>query len=72
MRGTGDEKAGRKAIHIVNAWCSGNKMILGQVEDRAYHFGSVKTLAEYVEGVRKHWGVESTHCKIKMKITCLI
>jgi len=42
MRGTGDEKAGGKAIHIVNAWCSGNKMILGQVEDRAYHFGSVK------------------------------
>lgn len=195
MCGTADEKAGKKAIHIVNAWCSGNKMILGQVktddksneitavpelldmlfikgcivtvdamntqkdtvkkivkekkadyvvalkenhptmydevkeyfeneeknnfenekiesyrtiekghgrieeriyyystdinwmdarkdwekmngigmvirkveekgnkrEERAFHFGSIKTVAEYAEGVRKHWGVESTH-----------
>lgn len=30
-------------------------------EERAFHFGSVKTVAEYAEAVRKHWGVESMH-----------
>lgn len=32
-----------------------------KTEERAFHFGSVTTVAEYAEGVRKHWGVESTH-----------
>lgn len=30
--GTADKKKGKKAIHIVNAWCSSNKMIMGQVK----------------------------------------
>jgi predicted transposase YbfD/YdcC len=30
-------------------------------EERAFHFGSIKTVGEYAEAVRKHWGVESTH-----------
>lgn len=30
--GTADKKKGKKPIHIVNAWCSSNKMILGQVK----------------------------------------
>jgi predicted transposase YbfD/YdcC len=30
-------------------------------EERAFHFGSVKTAGEYAEAVRKHWGIESTH-----------
>lgn len=32
-----------------------------KTEERAFHFGSVKTVKEYAEGVRKHWGVESAH-----------
>lgn len=32
-----------------------------KTEERAFHFGSVKTVADYAEGVRKHWGVESAH-----------
>lgn len=32
MRGTEDKNIGKKAIHIVNAWCSENKMVLGQVK----------------------------------------
>lgn len=31
-RGTAEEKRGKKAIHIVSAWCSSNRMILGQVK----------------------------------------
>jgi len=30
--GTADKKKGKKPIHIVNAWCSSNKMVLGQVK----------------------------------------
>ena len=30
-------------------------------QERALHFGSVGTVIEYSEAVRKHWGVESTH-----------
>lgn len=30
--GTADQKKGKKPIHIVNAWCSSNKMVLGQVK----------------------------------------
>lgn len=32
-----------------------------RTEEKAFHFGSVTTVTEYAEGVRKHWGVESTH-----------
>lgn len=32
MCGTANQKAGKKAVHIVSAWCSGNKLILGQVK----------------------------------------
>jgi predicted transposase YbfD/YdcC len=32
MRGTGSKKAGKKAVHIVSAWCSSNKLVLGQVK----------------------------------------
>jgi hypothetical protein len=31
MRGTADRRAGKKAINIVSAWCSGDKLVLGQV-----------------------------------------
>lgn len=30
--GTGDKKKGKKPIHLVSAWCSSNKMVLGQVK----------------------------------------
>lgn len=30
-------------------------------EERAFHFGSVETVSEYAQAVRKHWGVESAH-----------
>lgn len=32
MCGTADKGADKKGIHIVNAWCSANKMVLGQVK----------------------------------------
>jgi Transposase DDE domain. len=32
MRGTADKSAGKKAVHIVSAWCSSDKLILGQVK----------------------------------------
>lgn len=32
MRGTTDKESGKKAVHIVSAWCSENKMVLGQVK----------------------------------------
>lgn len=32
MRGTSDKKTGKKAAHIVSAWCSENKLVLGQVK----------------------------------------
>jgi predicted transposase YbfD/YdcC len=32
MRGTGDKESGKKAVHIVSAWCSENKLVLGQVK----------------------------------------
>jgi len=32
MRGTANKSAGKKAIHIVSAWCSRDKLILGQVK----------------------------------------
>jgi len=32
MRGTVDEELENKAVHIVSAWCSANKLILGQVK----------------------------------------
>ena len=32
MRGTADKSAGKKAVHIVSAWCSGDKLVLGQVK----------------------------------------
>lgn len=31
MRGTNDKQKGKKAIHVVSAWYSENKMVLGQV-----------------------------------------
>ena len=31
-RGTADKRKGKKGIHIVNAWCSDNHMVLGQVK----------------------------------------
>lgn len=31
MRGTADRRAGKKAINIVSAWCSDDKLVLGQV-----------------------------------------
>lgn len=30
--GTADKSKGKKGIHIVNAWCSSNRMVLGQVK----------------------------------------
>ncbi|MFU0801205.1 MAG: ISAs1 family transposase [Xylanivirga thermophila] len=32
MRGTIDKESGKKAIHIVSAWCSENKLVMGQVK----------------------------------------
>jgi predicted transposase YbfD/YdcC len=32
MCGTADKNAGKRAIHIVNAWCSSNRLIVGQVK----------------------------------------
>lgn len=32
MRGTANKSAGKKAVHIVSAWCSSNKLVLGQVK----------------------------------------
>lgn len=32
MRGTENKKNNKKAIHIVSAWCSSNKLIIGQVK----------------------------------------
>ena len=32
MCGTSSKKSGKRAIHIVSAWCSGNKLVLGQVK----------------------------------------
>jgi Transposase DDE domain. len=48
MRGTADESAGKKAIHIVNAWCSENKMILGQVktDDKSNEITAVPELLD--------------------------
>lgn len=48
MCGTADEKAGKKAIHIVNAWCSENKMILGQVktDDKSNEITAVPELLD--------------------------
>jgi predicted transposase YbfD/YdcC len=31
MRGTVDKRNGKKALHMVSAWCSSNQLILGQV-----------------------------------------
>lgn len=32
MCGTADKSAGKSAVHIVSAWCSSNKLVLGQVK----------------------------------------
>ncbi len=32
MRGTANPSQGKKALHIVNAWCSQNKLLLGQTK----------------------------------------
>lgn len=32
MRGTAEKSKGKSAVHIVNAWCSSNKLVLGQVK----------------------------------------
>lgn len=48
MCGTADESAGKKAIHIVNAWCSENRMILGQVktDDKSNEITAVPELLD--------------------------
>ena len=48
MRGTADIKANKKAIHIVNAWCSENKMVLGQVktDDKSNEITAVPELLD--------------------------
>jgi predicted transposase YbfD/YdcC len=32
MRGTAEKNKGKSAVHIVSAWCSSNKLVLGQVK----------------------------------------
>lgn len=34
MRGTDDEKSGKRAVHIVSAWCSENNLVMGQVKTK--------------------------------------
>lgn len=48
MRGTADKGRGKKAIHIVNAWCSENKMVLGQVktDDKSNEITAVPELLD--------------------------
>ena len=48
MRGTANESTGKKAVHIVNAWCSENKMILGQVktDDKSNEITAVPELLD--------------------------
>lgn len=48
MRGTADESTGKRAIHIVNAWCSENKMILGQIktDDKSNEITAVPELLD--------------------------
>lgn len=53
-----------------NDWCNlnGIGMVIRKVdingtktEERAYYLTSVKTAGEFAQGVRLHWGIESTH-----------
>jgi predicted transposase YbfD/YdcC len=48
MRGTADKATGKKAIHIVSAWCSENKMVLGQVktDDKSNEITAVPELLD--------------------------
>jgi len=48
MRGTADESMGKKAIHIVSAWCSENKMVLGQMktDDKSNEITAVPELLD--------------------------
>jgi predicted transposase YbfD/YdcC len=48
MCGTADKAADKKGIHIVNAWCSANKMILGQVktDDKSNEITAVPELLD--------------------------
>lgn len=52
--GTSDQKKGKKPIHIVNAWCSSNKMVLGQVktEEKSNEITAVPELLDllFVKG----------------------
>lgn len=52
--GTADQKKGKKPIHIVNAWCSSNKMVLGQVktEEKSNEITAVPELLDllFVKG----------------------
>lgn len=48
MRGTGDEESGKKAVHIVSAWCSENNLVLGQVktEDKSNEITAIPELLD--------------------------
>ncbi len=37
-----------------------------KTEERAFYFGSVETVGEYAQAVRKHWGVESLHWSLEV------
>ncbi len=54
MRGTANEKAGKRAVHIVSAWCSGNKLVLGQVktDDKSNEITAIPELLDllFVKG----------------------
>lgn len=57
MDGSKDwEKMNGIGMVIRKVEVNGNK-----TEERAFYFGSVKTVGEYAKAVRKHWGVESMH-----------
>lgn len=48
MRGTDGEESGKKAVHIVSAWCSENNLVLGQVktEDKSNEITAIPELLD--------------------------
>jgi len=49
MRGTDDEKSGKRAVHIVSAWCSENNLVMGQVKtkDKSNEITAIPELLDF-------------------------
>lgn len=48
MRGTDNKESGKRAVHIVSAWCSENNLVLGQVktEDKSNEITAIPELLD--------------------------